>query len=140
VIKLVKLEPWHVEVLYSEGIIPPEIYSEGYAEYVCQSGHAVAAIWGERIVGIGGVMHLWGSVADGWSFITPWLRQHPIKLVKVFKAFFLDCPQYRRVQITVEEDFEKAQSFAEFLGFTPEGRMEYYSPTGETHIRYARIR
>lgn len=136
---IVPLEPWHIEVLHSEGRIDGTVYNSQYANYLCKAGPAVAVLLNGRIAGAGGILELWGSVAEGWSLITDFLREHPIALVKAFKAFFNTCPKYKRLQITVEEDFETAQVFAEYLGFTPEGRMEYYSPTGKTHILYSRI-
>lgn len=137
-VELVKLEPWHMEVLKSEGYLD-QIYVPGYSEYVCQ-GEAVAVFVDGKLVGAGGVIPQWEGVAEGWTVVTDWLYKHPVTLVKSFIGFFETASlKYRRIQITVEEGFEKAQRFAEYLGFTPEGRMLYYSPTGDTHIRYARI-
>lgn len=139
-IKLSQLEPWHVELLNSIGSIEPEIYTPDYSRYLCLSGPAVVLTVDGEVRGAGGVINLWEGVGEAWSLTTPWLLQHPLTMGKAYRKFFSAvCPDYRRVQITVEEDFEKAQAFAEFLGFTPEGRMPYYSPSGKTHIRYSRV-
>lgn len=139
-IELCPLEIWHIELLNNEGLIAPEVYSEEYAKYLVVAGTAVAVFLDGVLVGAGGVINLWKDVAEGWTIISERLRSQPIALVKAFKAFFNEnCPVYRRIQITVVEGFEKAEAFAEYLGFTSEGRMLYYSPTGETHTRYARI-
>lgn len=138
-IRVEQLKPWHVEILYSEGHIPEEVYSDIYAKAAC-SGISVAVIHDEKVIGIGGMSPLWEGVADGWSIVTPWLIDHPIAMTKAFRIFINQySTKFKRVQITVEEGFEQGRAFAEFLGFTPEGRMEYYSPDGKTHIRYARI-
>lgn len=138
--KLVPLEAWHIEILYSNGEIDPAIYSPGYASFLAKHSIGVTLLVDDEVKGCGGIMPLWTGVGDGWALVTDWLRDHPVLLTKAFKRFILDhTSEFKRVQITVEESFEKAQAFAEFLGFTPEGRMEYYSPTGDTHLRYARI-
>jgi len=139
VVELVPLEPWHVEVMHANGDIDPIIYNSDYDHYLAiGTGHVL--IVDGVIRGAAGIIPLWGKVADAWAIITPWCREHPVTLLKAFKAKFIEtCTGYDRVQITVEEGFDTAEKFAQFLGFTFEGKMEYYAPNGKTHLRYARI-
>lgn len=138
-IELQKLEAWHIEVMNANGDIDPLLYTPYYADYLA-AGTGWALVVDGVIRGAAGVIPMWGKVADAWALITPWCREHPVTLLKAFREKFIEtCADYRRVQITVEEGFDAAEKFAQFLGFTFEGRMEYYSPDEKTHLRYARI-
>ncbi len=137
-IELVPVKPWHIEVLRANGDIDPKTYGPKYAKYICR-GVGYTLIVDGKIRGCGGVMPLWPGVGDGWSLLSPWCREHPITLCKAFKGKIASlCKPYKRVQITVEEDFGQAVNFAKYLGFTYEGRMLYYSPDEKTHLRFAR--
>jgi hypothetical protein len=138
VIKVVPLEPWHVEVLLAAPDTPTEQTNNMYADYVC-SGEGYTFLVNDEVYACAGVIPLWFGLGEGWSLLSRRCTKLPLALCKAFKNKIKElCEPYRRVQITVEEDFEKAVNFAKFLGFTCEGRMLYYSPDGKTHLRFAR--
>lgn len=137
-IEVVPIEPWHIEVLKTYPDVAKEQCSDEYASFVCQGQGYTLFVDGE-IYGCAGVIPLWFGLAEGWALLAERSKNKPLALCKAFKNKIQElCDPYRRVQITVEEDFEQAVFFAKFLGFTYEGRMLYYSPDGKTHLRFAR--
>ena len=138
-VEIVKLERWHLEVLLSEGYIEPDVYSVCYANYNFEQPSITVLVDGV-VCGCGGIFELWDGVAEGWSILTNRMKQKPKTLVTAFKKYFACIENdYYRIQITVDEEDHTAVKFAEYLGFTFEGRMLYYGPNKETHLRYARL-
>ena len=136
--KLVPLEPWHIEVLRSNGDINPCTYDENYANYVCQ-GKGWTLVVDGVVKGCAGIMPQWKGVGEAWALMSRWCNEHPVTLCKSYKAKIDKmCAPYKRVQMCVDENFEAAVNFAKYLKFTSEGRMLYYGPDGKTYIRFAR--
>lgn len=135
-----QLEFWHLQMLVNQGAFSDN-YGKDNMQALCSAGPAIAVFKDGVLVGAGGLVIMWENVAEGWSIITTQLKKSPVSLARVFKKFMRKyCDSFNRIQITVLDGFERGAAFAEYLGFIKEGVMEKYSPSGETHIRYARIK
>ena len=83
---------------------------------------------------------MWKGVGEAWFRGTNLMYEHRKQVrdrtIQVFGAMFRD-QQFKRIQTTVQEDWETARRFAEACGMKYEGRMPYYGMNGEHFVRYA---
>jgi ABC-type branched-subunit amino acid transport system substrate-binding protein len=78
--------------------------------------------------------------AQGKIYLSPNAGPHMVRITKAVRRFLQACP-YRRVEMTVDLDFEAGHRWANMLGFRLEaGRMLAYRPDGGTCSLYARVR
>ena len=92
------------------------------------------------LMGCAGVMNIWHGRAQGWAYISK--KAEGRSFIKVHKAVsrFFDACYIKRVEITVDCNFEQGHRWAEMLGFTMEAeRMTAYRPDGGDCALYARI-
>lgn len=93
------------------------------------------------VLAVGGVYEPWKNRAVAWMLLAGDLGPHMVCIHRAIVRF-LDLQQLPRVEATVREGFEPGHRWVKMLGFTcetPNG-MKAYSPDGETHYQYARVR
>lgn len=96
---------------------------------------------GNRILGCAGIIPLWPGRALAWSYIS--VHTTGSKFLAVHRAVQrrLDNCYIKRIEMTVDCDFEEGHRWAELLGFVMEApRMEAYRPDGGACALYARVR
>lgn len=103
------------------------------ADILKSQGVAYTAVVDNEIVLSGGLFVLWPGVAEAWAVLGNFATQHPMwshRIVKrKLKALLADI-YFHRVQMHVTASDEKANRWAEALGFYFEGCLRKYSPEG----------
>jgi RimJ/RimL family protein N-acetyltransferase len=92
-----------------------------------------------QIIAIGGLSEDHAQCATAWSFLLPSTARHMIALTR-FSAGVFDRAPYARLQAHALPTFEPAIRWLGMLGFTREGLLRKYSPSGEDMLLFARIR
>ena len=92
----------------------------------------------DKVLFIGGVCHLWGSVYEVWVFTTPlFFKKLKTSLADVHKLVAqMKQLKFARVQADVRADLSNRLNFVRHFGFREESVMEKYGPNGETYIRW----
>lgn len=94
-----------------------------------------------RPVAIVGVTRYWQGVGEIWSLTSVLVNKYPVAFFKACNQRlndFIEFNMMKRVQVTVNINFEKGQNFVRHLGFVPEGIMNHYGPEGDDHVLFAR--
>lgn len=138
---IVPFEPQHLEQLclqpaqeYLRGVVTRE-QAEVAAAHPSFSGFA-----GDELLGCAGILPAWQDRALAWSWLGSSAGRHMAAITRAVRRF-LEAQPHRRVEITVDVDFDAGHRWAELLGFTLEApRMKAYRPDGGDCSLYARIR
>lgn len=88
----------------------------------------------ENPVACAGLVQLWPGVAEAWTVLGDWAKQHPIWFVKVLRHELqeqIKAMHLFRVQMHVEDD-RKLLKWARIMGFHFEGTMKKYTKEGKT--------
>jgi hypothetical protein len=109
----------------------------GYLEKLAEAGPASTAVIGERVLACAGVAYL-GWIGTLWAFVAQDAGAHFISLHREIRRCLMESP-VRRIEATVEADFEPGIRWLRLLNFENEGLMRAYGPHGEDHYRFARI-
>lgn len=89
---------------------------------------------------IAGLVPYWGLRAEAWAIFRPGHRKHFYTLHKEVKRYLDTCP-FRRIEATVECEFENGHRWIRALGFTLEApRLKLYFPDGKDASLYALIK
>lgn len=91
-------------------------------------------------LGCGGLTEVWPGRAQIWSILSAGAGKHLTAITKITKRV-LNISPWRRIEATVDCDFEQGHRWVRILGFTLEAeRMTAYMPDGKDVALYARIR
>ena len=95
----------------------------------------------DLVIGFGGLASPWPGRAIGWVHISQHLRPCDMIWVTRQVTFTLNhlSDHYRRVEAPILETFALGHRWAAMLGFTDEGLMRCYDPSGQDYRLYARI-
>ena len=90
-------------------------------------------------VGAGGIIPQWAGRSIAWAFIAEVGPKNFLYIHRAVKRFIDSC-YVKRLEITVDCEFEAGHRWAGMLGFTKElDRMVAYRPDGGDCALYARI-
>lgn len=93
-----------------------------------------------RVLGCGGVYEFWKDRGEAWAILSKNCRKEFIAIHNATKRFF-DLCSIRRIEVTVDCNFNNAHRWARSLGFQMEAeRMRAYHPNGTDCALYARVR
>ena len=122
----------------SEGAVD----GEQYAEQLTESTFAVTLMAPDGPVLSTGLGDLWPGVAEAWMVAHPEMIQiAPRSIARATKEVFEQkIAGYRRVQISVRDDWPTALRFARFLGFEDEGLMRMYGPDHRDYRRMSIVK
>jgi hypothetical protein len=84
----------------------------------------------------------WNGVGEAWSVTTDGIEIQPFAFVRTVKNLIAQQiidHGLHRVQMTVRDDYEAGNRFAQFLGFKSEGVLKKYGPDGADYRMYARF-
>jgi RimJ/RimL family protein N-acetyltransferase len=87
----------------------------------------------------GGIIPIWDNRAEAWSLIAGSAGRSFVGIVRAMRQKLENHPA-RRIEITVDSDFEQGHRMACVLGFEFEGTMRGYLPSGRDCDLYARVR
>jgi hypothetical protein len=92
------------------------------------------------LMGCAGLISMWQGRAMAWAYISKSAEgRNFIKVHKAVSRFFEAC-YIKRIEITVDCDFEQGHRWAEMLGFKMEAEcMKSYRPDGGDCALYARV-
>ncbi len=141
--KLIQFEPWHLKALNADRLmfdldsVTPEIY-----QHLIDAGPCRTVVCGYKIVVCSGVIAQGNGVGKVWSLVTiePGLRKL-LTATRFAMQFFndlLETPEYERLEITVEDDYDQGHIWARRLGFTHE-RVFEDSQDGIVRSLYSRF-
>ncbi len=133
-------------------IVPQEQQSEpmalGIGQEAVLAGHvtldkAVVARDEDVILGVGGVTDIWPGVGRIWGlFSQKLLDEHGPSLARRVQRGVSQLwmsRKYHRLECTVLVSHRDGIDFLVWLGFTCEGTMRKYTPTGEDAYLYAKV-
>lgn len=90
----------------------------------------------------GGMIPIWGGVAEGWLVVDKDFKKSfnkaPKLMIKSIREYFRSLP-YTRIQTVVRSDFPEGHRFIKILGFKHEGIMRKYGMDGYDYHRYSII-
>ena len=101
--------------------------------------HSRTAFFGEKIVAAAGVVPLWNGVGQGWAVVDTSVPQK-FAVARAMRRGMRDIVRngpFHRVHADVLADYSKGQKFLKMLGFTHEGPLEAFGPTGADYQRFA---
>jgi RimJ/RimL family protein N-acetyltransferase len=138
---VVPFRPDHLDLVTLQ---PAQAYlranvSRGHAEFAA-THPSFSGFVGDEIVGCAGILPCWENRALAWSWIGAAAGRHMVAITRAVRQF-LDAQPYRRVEITVDVEFDAGHRWAEMLGFRLEAvRMKAFRPDGGDSSLYARVR
>ena len=97
------------------------------------------ALHENKPIAAAGVIPIWQGRGLAWAFVSD---AGPNLFLPVHRAVkrFLDGCYVKRIEMTVDCDFEQAHRWAKMLGFEMEAeRMKHYAPDGHDCALYARV-
>lgn len=137
-----KLEVRHIQELISSGaqriraeIIPEEMKA------VCQQPFAYAFIDDQgKIIGAAGAVELWSNRSELWAMLDRESGKHMVSIHRTVVKILKILP-FRRLEATVDKDFEQGHRWVKLLGFTMEAEtLRAYNPDGRDSSLYALIK
>jgi len=139
---VVPFEPHHIEML---SLQPAQAYlramvTREHAEFAATQPSFTGLLAGGDVVGCAGILPAWQGRAMAWSWVGAAAGRHMVSITRAVHRF-LDAQPHRRVEMTVDVDFDAGHRWAEILGFQLEAvRMKAYRPDGGDCSLYARVR
>lgn len=139
--RIVRFRPEHMAALRLQ---PAQT---GFSQYLndLEYGRALANEWTftaldkDRVIGCGGAVEMWAGRAVLWSLLAEDAGRHFVSIHRAVSGFLSACP-WRRVEASVDCEFEAGQRWIRLLGFQHEGRMRGYTPDGRDQDLFARVR
>lgn len=91
-------------------------------------------------LGCAGVINVWQGRGMAWAYLSKRATQDKFLFVHRAVARFLEGCYVKRIEMTVDCEFEQGHRWAELLGFQMEAeRMRAYRPDGGDVALYARV-
>lgn len=138
---IVPFEPSHlgsISLQKAQRWIGPTAHPD-YGKQLKAAGHCYTMMDGDRVVACAGLVNMWENRAHAWAMIS---GDAGSRFVRMFRAMrsFLDMQETRRIEASVDVDFEQGHRLMRMLGFNREGLMKAYMPDGRDAVLYGRIR
>lgn len=94
---------------------------------------------GDTPVVIAGLFEKWPGAAVAWAYVSEAAGRHMVAITRIVQRF-LELKAPRRVEATVDAEFDAGHRWAELLGFEREGLLRANRPDGGDQVIYSRIR
>lgn len=139
--RIVRFDPRHFATLRLQ---PAQSEFGGYLadlEYAraLAAGHAFTALDDRGPIACAGVYELWPGRALAWGLIGASAGRHFVGIHRAVLGFLTAAP-WRRVEASVDCDFQAGQRWIRLLGFSYEGTMRAYTPDGRDQDLFARVK
>jgi len=108
-------------------------------EIVASAALGASAVENGRVIACAGLMQLHQERAQAWAMFSAQALARFKTLHRVIQAT-LNAARWRRVEMYVDCQHDKAQAWARRLGFECEGRLRSVTPDGRDCYLYARIK
>lgn len=107
-------------------------------------GDAYTGLDGDKVVVCAGVVPLHAGVGQAWCILSSHADQYPVAVTRAVLRFLADDAtneRYHRIQAEVKAGWEKAERWAEVLGFENEtpSSMRAFGADGADYCLYARV-
>lgn len=123
----------------AQAMMRPLIGSDEYCRYLGESGPAFSAFRDDTVVACGGLIPLWQGRSHAWAVLSDNIRHDFIRIHRAAERLFR-MSGVRRIEATVQCDFQKGHDWLLMLGFTCEAKcMRGYLPDGGDAALYARV-
>lgn len=107
---------------------------------IAAHGVSQSAWLDNRCLWAGGVFEKWSEVGFGWALFGKGCYPHMAAITACAKAMITEAP-YKRVEVTVDPDYDAGHRWAKALGLTLEAaRLRCYGPDGRDMALYAHWR
>lgn len=140
--RVVPFDPAHLHSMAlqsSQSWMEPMLKNPSYGEFLKSAGACITIMNGDHVVACGGLVNMWENRAQVWSLISHDAGRHFVRVVRVMQSF-LDLQDIRRIEATVDADFEQGHRLIHMLGFKYEGLMPAYLPNGRDCCLYGRVK
>jgi len=130
-LRLMNVQPSQQEILQR---VTDEFLSQ------LENTNAYTVVLDGVIVCCAGVIEYYKGRGEAWSYLGADLGSNMVPVYRAIKKY-IDTIDVRRVEMTVDVDFEPGHRFAKLLGFELEApRMKAYDINGRDKALYARIK
>lgn len=111
-----------------------------YADIV-DNNFGLSAWVGDKCVGASGVVPMFSHRAVAWAILSKDAAPYMVPIVRKVRRTLATLP-YRRIEMTVNAEFENGRRFAELIGMTLETPepLRAYGATGSDEYMYARVK
>ena len=141
--RLIQFEPWHLWALNADRLMfDLDDVTDVQLQALLDAGPCRSVVCGDKFVVCSGVIAQGDGVGKVWSLVTiePGIRKllTATRFAMQFFTDLLETPEYERLEITVEDDYDQGHIWATRLGFTREHVVED-SPDGIVRSLYSRF-
>ncbi len=134
-ITVIDYSPSHLEK------ISPKKCHEGEIPKLVSS-RAITLMNGETPLAIIGAFAFCAGVLHIWAIVSSEVKDTPIEFARScvrVRDYYEKTFRHRRMQIDVRSDDPCLEKFAQFVGFSKEGLMKAYGPSGKDYWLYGRV-
>lgn len=138
---IVPFEPSHLRSLVlqeAQAWMGPMIGGD-YGDSLVRGGPCFTALDDGRVLACAGVIRMWENRGQAWALMSADSGRHFVGIYRGIRRF-LDMDETRRVEATVDSNFDAGHRLMRMLGFEREGRMRAYLMDGRDCDLYARVR
>jgi len=137
-------DDWHnIDVQPGQQIDKVIGLSDPMLDSVVQLEHSFTLVKDSEILICAGVIPIWYGRAAVWALLSSGSSGSGMIKIHRETTKFINGVQedsaYRRLEMHVDSCFKAAHKWAIMLGFTPEGEMQCFDPTGRDCWLYSRI-
>lgn len=113
--------------------------SDEQIESLEKTPYAYSVLVDGKVLMCGGVVEYWKNRGESWAVIDPICKNNFFALHNVAKRFLRICP-VRRIEATIEVDFEAGHRWVKALGFELEAScLKAFFPDGKAASLYSRV-
>lgn len=138
---VVPFQPAHLRALVlqnAQAWMQPMLDGD-YGDALVRSGPCFTLEDEGEVIACSGVVNMWENRAQAWALISQGAGQHFVRIFRAMRSF-LELQDTRRIEATVDANFEQGHRMIRMLGFRHEGLMRSYLPDGRDCDLYARVR
>jgi hypothetical protein len=139
---IIPFEPSHLRGLIlqeSQAWMSPML-KQDYGAYLKNSGPCFTAAHEDRVLVCSGLVNVWENRAIAWALMSADAGRSFVRIFRAIRSF-LDLQDIRRIEATVDANFDQGHRLMRMLGFTLETPepMRSYLPDGRDCHLYARV-
>jgi len=140
--KLIEFKPEHLLPLLNE---PINTHLKGWfmSGVIYEIKDSVTFFYNDQVMFCGGITPYWEGRGQVWSVFSERSKHHFVPTFRVIRSYLNNQLglNYRRIEMSVDVDFEIGKRRAEMLGFRLEvERAKQYLPNGKDCALYAMVR
>lgn len=138
---IIPFEPGHLRSLAlqeSQAWMSPMMVTE-YGDTLKNSGSGFTLATSDKVIACAGIAHMWENRGHAWALISADAGHYFTRIFRAMRTF-LDMQDTRRIEATVDIDFEQGHRLMKMLRFEYEGVMRAYLPNGQSCALYGRIK